>query len=295
MCGIAGAVFWRPEEAPDDPVRVVGRMTDAMAHRGPDAEGVAPCRRSGTGRPVAVFGHRRLAIIDLSERARQPMARPERGLWLTCNGEIYNYGALRRELEAMGRVFASDSDTEVVLQGYDEWGRGVVDRLDGMFAFAIWDDEARELVLVRDRLGIKPLYVADTSTHLLFASEVRALLASGLVNRDIDPVGLSQYLAYQTVPAPRTLVRGVRMLLPGHVTVARPGCTETYPYWDLLDWRSAEGLAVGREASRSRLGHLLTDAMAAHLVSDVPVSIFLSGGIDSSALVSLARASGHVP
>ena len=295
MCGIAGAVFWRPEEAPDDPVCVVGRMTDAMAHRGPDGEGVAPCRRSGTGRPVAVFGHRRLAIIDLSERARQPMARPERGLWLTCNGEIYNYRALRRELEAMGRVFASDSDTEVVLQGYDEWGRGVVDRLDGMFAFAIWDDDAGELVLVRDRLGIKPLYVADTGTRLLFASEVRALLASGLVDRDIDPVGLSQYLAYQTVPAPRTLVRGVRMLLPGHVAVARPGCTETYPYWDLLDWRSAEGQAVGREASRSRLGHLLTDAIAGHLVSDVPVSIFLSGGIDSSALVSLACAAGHVP
>ncbi len=295
MCGIAGAVFWRPDEAPGDPVRIVGRMTDAMAHRGPDAEGVSPCRRSGTGRPVAVFGHRRLAIIDLSDRARQPMARPERGLWVTCNGEIYNYRALRRELEAMGRVFASDSDTEVILQGYDEWGRGLLDRLDGMFAFAIWDDEAGELVLVRDRLGIKPLYVAETGGHLLFASEVRALLASGLVDRRLDPVGLSQYLAYQTVPAPRTLVRGVRMLLPGHIAAARAGRAESRPYWDLLDWRSPEGLDAGRDASCRRLGQLLTDAMAGHLVSDVPVGIFLSGGIDSSALVSLARAAGQRP
>ncbi len=295
MCGIAGAVFWRPEEASDDPVRLVGRMTRAMAHRGPDAEGVAPCRQSGTGRPVAVFGHRRLALIDLSERARQPMARPARGLWLTCNGEIYNHRALRRELEAAGRVFASDSDSEVVLQGYDEWGLDLVDRLDGMFAFAIWDDEAGELVLVRDRLGIKPLYVADAGTHLLFASEVRALLASGLVDRGLDPVGLSQYLAYQTVPAPRTLVQGVRMLLPGHVVVARAGRTESRPYWDLLQCRSAEGFEAGQTTSRARLGHLLTDAMAGHLVSDVPVGIFLSGGIDSGALVSLARAAGHAP
>ena len=296
MCGIAGVVFWDPADAPHDPGAIVARMTDVLAHRGPDGHGVTHCSRRGDEHPTVVFGHRRLAILDLSERARQPMGRPARGVWLTYNGEIYNYRTLRLELEARGRVFTSRSDTEVILQGYEEWGIALLERLQGMFAFAIWDDEAGELVLVRDRLGIKPLYVAEGAGHLVFGSEVRALLASGLVAREIDPVGLTQYLAYQTVPAPRTLVRHVRMLLPGHVATARrPGRLQSRPYWDLLDSRSAECSEAGVDDGRHRLGQLLTEAMDAHLVSDVPVGVFLSGGIDSSALVSLAAAAGHVP
>jgi asparagine synthase (glutamine-hydrolysing) len=296
MCGIAGAVFWNPADAPQDPVSLVARMTDVLAHRGPDGHGITPCGRRGDDAPIAVFGHRRLAIIDLSERARQPMARAPRGLSITYNGEIYNHRALRRELEIRGRVFTSSSDTEVILQGYDEWGIALLDRLQGMFAFAIWDAATGELLLARDRLGIKPLYVAEGAGHLVFASEVRALLASGLVAREIDPVSLAQYLAYQTVPAPRTLVRHVRLLLPGHLGVARPsGRLESRAYWDLLDSRSAEGADAAVDYCRQRLSQLLTDAMTSHLVSDVPVGVFLSGGIDSSALVSLAVAAGHVP
>ncbi len=297
MCGIAGAVFWDPQQAPEDPVGMVARMAAALGHRGPDGDGVVSCGGlGGDSSPIAVFGHRRLAIIDLSDRARQPMAHVRRGLWLTYNGEIYNYRALRRELEAVGRVFESDSDTEVILHGYDTWGRALLDRLRGMFAFAIWDRAARELTLVRDRLGIKPLYVAESAGQVLFASEVRALVASGLIARAIDPVALTEYLTYQTVPAPRTMVRDVRMLLPGHVVTAR-GRTpmEARPYWDLLDSRLAEGADTGPRESRARLGHLLSEAIAGHLVSDVPVGVFLSGGIDSSALVSLVSASGVVP
>jgi asparagine synthase (glutamine-hydrolysing) len=290
MCGIAGAVYWRAGEAPRDPAGSVARMTATLAHRGPDGDGVACCSRLGRDRPIAVFGHRRLAVIDLSERARQPMVSAGGRLWLTYNGEIYNHAALRRELEAAGRVFTSSSDAEVLLHGYHEWGLELVGRLDGMFAFALWDDEAGELVLVRDRLGVKPLYVAEDARRLLFASEVGALLASGLIPREIDPVGLDQYLAYQAVPAPRTLVRGVRQLLPGQTAVVRGEARRSQPYWDMLGWRSAEGRLVRRADSRVRLGHLLMEAIAGHLVSDVPVGVFLSGGIDSGAIVSLASA-----
>jgi len=296
MCGIAGAVFWNSGDAPPDLIGVVARMTETLTHRGPDGHGVTRCTSMPDRGPMAVFGHRRLAIIDLSDRARQPMTQPDRRLCLTYNGEIYNHRALRRELEAEGRIFTSTSDTEVLLHGYDAWGTGLLDRLDGMFAFAIWDDRARELLLVRDRLGIKPLYVAQGPGHVLFASEVRALLASGLVPRQIDPVGLSEYLAYQTVPAPRTLIAGVEMLPPGHLAVGRAAHRlRPRAYWDLLASRSADVGGLTQRESQERLGHLLTDAIAGHFVSDVPVGIFLSGGIDSSALVSLAMTAGHRP
>ena len=296
MCGIAGAVFWQPDGAPRDPLGVAERMTSALAHRGPDDHGLVRCGASHPRAPVVVFGHRRLAIIDLSCRARQPMTLAHRPLWLTYNGEIYNHAALRRELEAAGRTFVSASDSEVLLHGYDEWGLDLLGRLQGMFAFAIWDDHRQHLLLVRDRLGIKPLYVAEMGGGVLFASEIRALLASGLVPREIDPIGLDQFLAYQAVPAPRTLVRNVRLMAPGQLMViGGGGRIETRAYWDLLDWRSAEGRDAGAQESRARVGQLLQEAMSAHLVSDVPVGMFLSGGIDSSALVALAAAAGAAP
>ena len=183
-------------------------MTAALAHRGPDGEGVVRCRKSAETGPVAVMGHRRLAIIDLTDRAAQPMSSPHEPISITFNGEIYNFADVRRDLQARGCQFRSDSDTEVILQGYEQWGERIIDRLRGMFAFAIWDGRNNTLLLARDRLGIKPLYVHRTATHLLFASEIRALLASGLVARKLDLVALDQFLAYQTVASPRTLVHG---------------------------------------------------------------------------------------
>ena len=216
MCGIAGAVFWsRPSEG-RAPAAVVQRMTDALAHRGPDGAGLADCSAldSGSRGPVAVLGHRRLAIIDLTERAAQPMASQRQPVWITFNGEIYNFKSIRSQLEGLGRRFHSDSDTEVILQGYEQWGDGVVERLRGMFAFAIWDAANQRLFVARDRLGVKPLYLYRAHDGVLFASEIRALLASGLVAKSLDRVALAQYLAHQTVPAPGTLVSEVGVMLP---------------------------------------------------------------------------------
>ena len=296
MCGIAGAAFWGDVPRRLDPRRLTHDMTRALAHRGPDGEGVVDCTRrdEGTPRATCVLGHRRLAIIDLSERASQPMTSPRVPVSVTYNGEIYNFQSLRRELEQLGCDFHSESDTEVLLQGYEVWGTSVVDRLRGMFAFAIWDGRSQQLVVARDRLGIKPLYLHRTGHGVLFASEIRALLASDLVPRDLDPVALDQFLAYQAVPPPRTLVRGVDLLRPGHLAVI-DGRNElnSAPYWDLLACADpARRVAVPFPDARDRLRELLSDAIDMHLVSDVPIGVFLSGGVDSSALVALMRHRG---
>jgi len=296
MCGIAGALFWDPHAGRGGRDADVARMVKALEHRGPDGVGLARCltpdRADG---PTMILGHRRLSIIDLTDRANQPMKSPRVPVWLTYNGEIYNFRDVRRELEARGRTFHSDSDTEVILQGYEEWGPAVVDRLRGMFAFAIWDGAAGRLWLARDRLGIKPLYVYRGNGYFLFASEVRAMLASGLVPRRLDRFALDQFLAYQSVPEPLTLVRDVRMLAPGHVLGVGPeGREVARRYWDLLD--SAIGREpVSAEAGRRKVRELLEESTALHLVSDVPVGVFLSGGIDSGAIASLVRQAGVVP
>jgi asparagine synthase (glutamine-hydrolysing) len=297
MCGIAGAVFWDGTPAGVDPLAVVRAMTDALAHRGPDGSGVVACVTSQAEprAPVAVLGHRRLAIIDLTDRAVQPMKSLSAPIWLTYNGETYNFAALRRELQGAGQVFASDSDTEVVLHGYDRWGEDVVDRLRGMFAFGIWDGRRQRLMLARDRFGIKPLYVHRGDRHILFASELRAILASGLVPRRLDAGALDQFLAYQSAPPPRTLVEGVEMLEPAQAAIFemdRP--SRVRQYWHLLD-AAAPGAAIDPAAARARTRELLAESAALHMVSDVPVGVFLSGGIDSSALVALVRRSGAVP
>ncbi len=297
MCGIAGAAFWDGRHD-TDATAVVQKMNDAMAHRGPDGQGVVRCARPGEPNgPVVVFGHRRLAIIDLSNRAAQPMASPRQPIWLTFNGEIYNFQALRQELETHhGRTFSSSSDTEVILQGYEQWGERVIDRLDGMFGLAIWDGTRRELLIARDRLGIKPVYLAQRDGQLLFASEIRSLLASGLVSARLDAIALEQFLAYQSVPPPRTLVEGIEMLPPGHLmTVGQSRRPVIKKYWDLLASASRSARRATVQMSRDRVGELLVDAARSHLVSDVPVGVFLSGGIDSSAMVALMRQVGIVP
>ncbi len=293
MCGIAGGVFWGGRSRADA-ADAVSAMVTRLAHRGPDGRGMY-CSRTPDApdtAPFVVFGHTRLAIIDTSDAGAQPMGRVG---WVTYNGETYNFRELRHELDQAGARFHTRTDTEVLLRGYEAWGLDLLPRLRGMFAFALWDPSTERVLLARDRLGIKPLYYYSGDGYLVFASEVRALLASDLVPRRLDRTAVWQYLGYQSIPAPRTLVQGVRALAPGHwMTVKLDGSQERRAYWQMLP-------SAGRPAdippveARRRTGDLLRDAVAAHMVSDVPVGAFLSGGIDSSAVVALMREAGHQP
>ncbi len=305
MCGIGGILVWPAGE--HDAVReragqrageAASRMTAALAHRGPDGQAVETI--VGDRGPVVGLAHTRLAIIDLSPTGRQPMTDPDTGACVTHNGEIYNYRELREELPASAesgrRAWRSRSDTEVILKGYARWERDCLTRLRGMFAFGLWDDARRRLLLARDRLGIKPLYYYQGDGVFVFASEVRALLATGLVPRRLDARGLWGFLGYQSVTGTQTLIEGVRALPPGAwLTVAEDGRVETGRYWDLLESASRDLRAPGIEAGRTRVAELLREAVALHLVSDVPVGVFLSGGIDSSALLALVREVGQQP
>ena len=285
MCGIAGA-FGRIDPAVAEAVR---HMSAAQVHRGPDSDGFwTSCPPEGGD--GAVLAHRRLAIIDLSDAGSQPMTDPEPGNVIVFNGEIYNFRALRRELEREGARFRSHCDTEVILKAYARWGADCVTRLRGMFAFALWDASARRLLLARDRLGIKPLYVCSVARPggartLLFASEVRALLATGLVDREVDPVALASYVWNGFVVGPSSIVRGIEQLPPGTCAIAADG-TMPAPrrYWQIP--------ATSSRAGKERLEIELSAAVGMHLVSDVPLGIFLSGGIDSSAIAALAVRSG---
>jgi asparagine synthase (glutamine-hydrolysing) len=291
MCGIAGAVFSEGRTTPQAAGRLVQDMIDALAHRGPDGSGVWTSGAPGSGAVVAL-GHRRLAIIDVTADGAQPMT--DAALAITYNGEAYNFRDLGRELNQRGPTLRTRSDTEVVLRAYAEWGPSCVDRLRGMFAFGIWDGPRRRLFLARDRFGIKPLYYYAGDGVFLFASEIRALLASGLVPRRVDSTALWQYLGYQSVPSPRTLVEEVRMLEPGHfLDVPAGGRIVPKRYWDLLDVRPSPSVTVAE--SRTEVRRLLDDAVSAHMVSDVPVGVFLSGGIDSSALAMLVAQQGTRP
>ncbi len=283
MCGIAGELRL-DGTAPDQ--ANLKRMVAKLARRGPDGEGL---HRDG---PVAL-GHRRLAIIDLTERSRQPMLDESAGLALVFNGTIYNYPQLRAELIAKGHTFHSDGDTEVILRAYAEWGEDCVARLHGPFAFAIWDRLAGSLLLARDRLGIKPLYYSLDGHCLRFASTLQALLAAGDVDTSIDPEALHHHLTlHAVVPAPRTLLNGARKLAPGSLMrIDASGRQESQAYWRLSatrpekplkewEWREAIHEAL-RAAVRKRL-----------LISDVKVGVLLSGGLDSSLLVALLAEQG---
>jgi asparagine synthase (glutamine-hydrolysing) len=277
MCGVVGAVG-----AIDEALRAaVGRASDALAHRGPDASGI-------WSHPSAVLGHRRLAIIDLSDAGRQPMEDPDTGNVLCYNGEIYNYRELRHELQQKGFRFRTRTDTEVLLKAYGAWGTEALPRLRGMFAFALWDDSRRELHLVRDRLGIKPLYVAEVRGDggdrvVLFASELRALLATGKIDRTLCPDGLASYVWNGFVVGPNTILSGVRALPAGRIlTLAADGRRlRDESYWRLPPPREeSTDLSAVRDA--------LEESVRLRLVSDVPLGVFLSGGIDSSAVAALA-------
>jgi len=239
-----------------------------------------------------VLGNTRLAIIDLSEHGRQPMSNAAGTVWITYNGESYNAAELRQMLKERGYHFCSATDTEVVLHLYEELGESCVRQLRGMFAFAIWDSRNKKLVLARDRLGIKPIYYyAITNGGLLFASEVKALLASGLLSRELDPAGLRIFLQLGHVPPPWTAIRGVRPLEPGQVAIWEDGKWTSSPYWSL---HKISRERTSRDLSKlaTELSDVLLDSMRSHLVSDVPIALFLSGGVDSACLAATAREAG---
>jgi asparagine synthase (glutamine-hydrolysing) len=278
MCGIAG---WSGDPGADP--QALERMTEAVRHRGPDSDGahVEPGR--------CAIGFRRLSIIDLAG-GDQPLYSEDRRVVATCNGEIYNFAALREELRALGHSFRTASDCEVIPHAYEEWGLGFVERLRGMFAIALWDAERARLVLVRDRLGKKPLYYAELPGGLLYGSEPAAVLASGLVTPRPDPVAIGHYLALQYVPPPRSGFEGIAKLAPGELLVHEAGRVEVQRYWTLRH----EPEPVAADEALDRLDALVREATQLRLVADVPLGAFLSGGIDSSLVVSyMAEAGGR--
>jgi len=250
-------------------------MRDIMVHRGPDGQGLFVDGAVG-------LGHRRLSIIDLAG-GHQPLGNEDDTVTIVFNGEIYNFGEIRQELIARGHVLATRSDTEVIVHLYEEMGAACVDRLRGMFAFAIWDSRKRELLLARDRLGVKPLYYLQTAGSLLFGSEIKSLLQAGGAAAEPDPVGLRRYLAYRHPYGDGTLFKGIRQLPPGHVLVSSSKGTSVRRYWDVPARTGEPASAHAAEEFRS----LLDEAVKLRMISDVPVGAFLSGGIDSSAVTAL--------
>jgi asparagine synthase (glutamine-hydrolysing) len=280
MCGIAGVVGPGARAA-------LPAMLGRIAHRGPDDEGTW----YDDARQVAL-AHRRLSIIDPSPAGHQPMAGAGGRLQMVYNGEVYNFAELRAELGGLGERFRSHTDTEVIVAGYARWGPDVLPRLRGMFAFALWDAEAGELFLARDRFGIKPLYWARTAEGAFaFASELRALLAGGVVSRRVDRQAVWEFLSYGAVAQPRTILADARVLPAGHWMRVRGGEMETVRWWDLEEAtgeRRANLAGISYDAAVDGVRERVRDAARAHMVADVPVGAFLSGGIDSTAVVGLA-------
>lgn len=280
MCGIAGIITIGGTVAPEQ----LDRAVYALVHRGPDDSGTVILRT-----PFAEIGlgNRRLAILDLSPLGHQPMQDPATGNWIVYNGEIYNFRAVRTELEAKGTRFLSNSDTEVLLQAYATWGEDFLGRLRGMFAFALWDAKNERLFIARDPMGIKPLYYYAADGKFLFSSEIRSLLATGLVPRKLDAAGLFNYLTFGSAYDPITMIEGVTALEAGHTLTWAQGRVRKKKYWSLLPSSPAISRPLNLRAE-------LEEAVRLQLVSDVPVGVFLSGGIDSSGLVALLSRSGNV-
>src|SRR5713101_7422496 len=280
MCGLAGFL---QNGLQNDRRRTVQRMADTLRHRGPDSEGFYV---DG----FFALGGRRLRIIDL-ETGDQPISNETGTVWGALNGEIYNFQALRHDLQRLRHHFRTLSDTEVVVHAYEEWGEDCVHHLDGMFALAIWDGGQNSLLLARDRLGEKPLYYYAGLDAFVFGSELRALLEHPAVPRELDLESLSRYLAFEYVPAPDSILAHIAKLPPGHVlTVSPGGKPRVVPYWDLS---FAPDHAPSESQWAERLRGQLEDSVRRQLVSDVPLGLFLSGGIDSSAITAIAaRASG---
>ena len=285
MCGIAG-IFHCGTVKPVDPLRVE-RMCDVLAHRGPDGSGVWTA-------PGVGLGHRRLSIIDLAG-SPQPMHSPDGRAAIVFNGEIYNFRELRRELEALGATFRTSGDTEVILAAWQQWGVDCLRRLHGMFAFAIYDTAARTLFLARDRLGVKPLFMAHLSDgSLAFASELKGLLAHPLLRREADPLAIEDYLTWGYVPDHRSILKGVEKLPAGNYRLLRHDAPPAAPqrWWDVSFAERRRGSERDLEAE---LLHHLREAVTSRMTADVPLGAFLSGGVDSSAVVALMAESSREP
>lgn len=285
MCGLAGVYrYGKGSAEPMDP-SVGMRMVEAVSHRGPDDGGLLVTDR-------LLLGHRRLSILDLSDEGHQPMADENERCWVAYNGEVYNFPELRGELERAGHRFRSATDTEVLLRGYLQWGRSVLERLDGMFAFALWDRREESLWLVRDHAGIKPLFFRDDGSRLWFGSEIKAILADPDVPRRPDLAGLDAFLTFGYVPAPATGFEGIGQLMPGEWLLARQGRVVRQKWFELpypqrpTDW--------SRQECSERLEAALDSAVRRQMISDVPLGALLSGGIDSSAIVrSMSHSDSH--
>jgi len=294
MCGIFGIVV-RNARIPDG---VLERGTASLAHRGPDDSGTILLHDSAPDVVEIGLGNRRLAILDLSPLGHQPMRDAETGNWIVYNGEIYNFRSVREELAHLGTTFTSHSDTEVVLKTYARWGEKCLEKFRGMFTLAIWDAAHHQLFIARDPMGIKPLYYVQAGSYFLFASEIRSLLGTGLVPRRIDSVGLANYLTFGSAYDPFTLVEGIRALPAGHTLTWKGGDVRVTPYWDLVDSpgsAAAADVSADEAHAAKQLRPLLEESVRMQLVSDVPVGVFLSGGIDSSALVSILSRGGVTP
>ena len=287
MCGLSGEIRFDGTYAD---TQAVARMTDAMAPRGPDASGLFAQSR-------CAFGHRRLKIIDLSDKAQQPLVDPDLGLTIAFNGCIYNYKALREELIADGYRFFSTGDTEVVLKAFHAWGPECVQRLNGMFAFAIYERDSGRLTLARDRLGIKPLYLSESGKRLRFASSLPAILAAGDTDTSIDPIGLNHYMSFHAVvPPPYTVLRGVRKLPPATYAVFEAdGTRKDTTYWKVDFTRSADEMKLSDEEWCDRVFDALALSIDRRLEADVDVGVLLSGGGDSSLIVGMLARAGKTP
>ncbi len=278
MCGICGIFYADPPRTVDPDV--LRAMCAAIRHRGPDDEGIY------IDGPVGL-GMRRLSIIDL-EGGQQPIHNEDRTVWIVYNGEMYNYPALTARLTGLGHDFHTRSDTETVVHAYEEFGVGCLEHLNGMFASALWDGRERRLFLARDRVGIKPLYYTQTADGLLFGSELKAILAHPNVPRRVDPIALDQYLTFEYVPTPRTIFEGIFKLPPGHyLTLSAGGALRVEQYWD-MPLEQSEAAPPRRLAEiEAELRDLLRDVVEMEMISDVPIGVLLSGGIDSSAVAAM--------
>jgi asparagine synthase (glutamine-hydrolysing) len=283
MCGIAGTLAFDDALTVDE--STVSRMTATLRHRGPDDAGtyVRPDER-------VALGHRRLSIIDLSSAGHQPMSNEDGTVWITYNGEVYNHGELRSELERRGHRFRSATDTEAIIHLYEEEGPACVEGLQGMFAFAIWDARRQSLLLVRDRLGVKPLYYCLLPNGLLFGSEVKAILAHPSAPRELDEAAFADYLTFGFTPPPRTMFAGISKLGPAQwLTVTSDGRVEHRTWWDPMPPAEVSG-AVAEMSDAEMVAEVrdrLRDSVHKRMMSDVPFGVFLSGGLDSSTNVAL--------
>ncbi|MGZ6229240.1 MAG: asparagine synthase (glutamine-hydrolyzing) [Syntrophales bacterium] len=276
MCGICGKIFFEKDKRVDP--QLIKIMADSMYHRGPDDEGTYISGNVG-------LGHRRLSIIDLN-RGKQPISNEDGTVWIVFNGEIYNYQDLRETLIQRDHKFKTDTDTEVIVHAYEEFGEDCVKRLRGMFAFAIWDDRNQALLIARDRVGIKPLYYYLSAGQLVFASEMRAILQDSSVDREVNLPIIDRFLTYFYIPGDETLLKSIRKLRPGHCLTVRKGKADIKQYWD-LSFTSGNKAHTFNESKEELLG-LLKETVRLHMISDVPVGFLLSGGVDSTALLNLS-------